>query len=212
MQDSLQQIIATHSNTLSMNEILTAILIIITAVYVIFTYRIMKASEKSVIAAQSSIDIMQKQINASLRPYIEVQLKRYPNHVIYMHIINTGKLNAEQVKFTIDKDFYPLGDIKKENLKEASIFKNGLNSLTPGTEITVVLLDIGQVGKIEDVSPSKFTITIKYSWVGQREPVCDKNEIDLTAFVGVGLFIKPDLLYEIADIKNFVKGISEKIK
>jgi len=172
----------------------------------------MKASEKSVNATRESIEILKKQIEASLRPYINFELRRYPNHSIYMHIRNTGKINAVNMSLSLDKDFHPLGNHGKDNLKESVLFKNGVASFTPGTEITVGMLDIGEIGKLEDISPSKFKITAKYTWAGRKEPIIEETEIDLTAFMGSGLITKPDLLYEVSEIKRIIKSLEQKIK
>lgn len=219
MVDSLKQALEIHTTTYSWIEVLTALLVIITALYAYFTFRMMKASEKAVIASRDSIDVMNKQIEASLRPYIDFELKRYPNHLIYMHIRNSGKINAENLSLSIDKDFHPLGNRGKKNLKEAFLFKNEVASFSPGTEITVGMLDMGEIGKLENISPSKFKITAKYSWAGHEKPVVEVNEIDLNSFIGSGLIPKPDLLYEtkemkkeLTEIKRIFKNIEQKMK
>ncbi|HCY77454.1 MAG TPA: hypothetical protein DHV28_16180 [Ignavibacteriales bacterium] len=212
MEDSLKQILVVHNSTINWSEILTALLVIVTAFYVYFTFRMMKASEKSVNATRESIEIMKKQIEASLRPYIDFELRRYPNHLIYMHIRNSGKINAVNLSLSLDKDFHPLGNHGKDNLKESVLFKNGVASFTPGTEITVGMLDIGEIGKLENISPSKFKITAKYNWTGRKEPIIEETEIDLTAFMGSGLIPKPDLLYEVSEIKRIIKSLEQKIK
>ena len=212
MEDSLKQILVVNNSAVNWTEILTALLVIITAFYVYFTFRMMKASEKSVNATKESIEIMKNQIDASLRPYIDFELIRYPNLLIYMHIKNSGKLNAVNLSLSLDKDFHPLGNHGKDNLKESVLFKNGVASFTPGTEITVGLLDIGEIGKLEDISPSKFKITAQYTWAGRKEPTIEETDIDLTAFVGSGLIPKPDLLYEITEIRKIFKSLEQKIK
>jgi len=192
--------------------VLTALLVIVTTIYVYFTFRMMKASEKSVNATRESIEIMHKQMDALLRPYIDFELRRYPNNLIYMHIKNSGKINAENLSLSIDKDFHPLGNHGKDNLKESVLFKKGVTSFTPGTEITVGMLDIGEIGKLENVSPAKFRITAIYNWTGRKEPIIEENDIDLTVFIGSGLIPKPDFLFEIAEIKETIKKIEQKIK
>jgi len=39
-----------------------------------------------------------------------------------------------------------------------------------------------------------------------------KPKFDLTAFMGSGLIPKPDLLYEVSEIKSVIKSLEQKIK
>jgi hypothetical protein len=192
-------------------EILTAVLVLITTFYAYFTFRMMKASEKAVIASRDSIDTINKQIEATLRPYINFELKRYPNNLIYMHIKNSGKISAQKLSLTLDKDFHPLGNRGKKNLKESFLFKNEVASFAPETEITVGMLDIGEIGTLENVSPAKFKITAKYTWICRKEPIIEETEIDLNSFVGSGLIPKPDLLYKVTEISKDISGIKETL-
>ena len=47
MEDSLKQLLTVHNSIINWTELLTALLVLITAFYVYFTFRMMKASEKS---------------------------------------------------------------------------------------------------------------------------------------------------------------------
>jgi hypothetical protein len=193
-------------------EFLTAILVLITAFYAYFTFRMMKATEKAVIATNASTNAINRQIEASLRPYIDFELKRYPNNLIYMHIRNSGRIAATNLSLKLDRDFFPLGHHGKKNLKEAFIFSNEVASLSPGTEITVGMLEIGEIGKLEDVSPTRFKIVAKYTWAGHNTPVVEDNEIDLSVFSGSGLIPKPDLLYEIAAATNNLSNLENRLR
>lgn len=51
-------------------------------------------------------------------------------------------------------------------------------SFAPGTEITVGMLDIGEIGILEDISPARFKIIAKYCWAGRKQPIIEENEID----------------------------------
>ncbi len=212
MQDSLKNITEINLAQFGWSEFTTIILVLITGVYAYFTFRMMKASEKAVIKTKESIDAISKQTEALLRPYIDFKLKRYPNHLIYLHIKNTGKTNAENLKFEIDKDFHPFGLRQKESIKNALLFYDEINSFSPGTEITIGLVDIGEIGKIEDISPSKFNITATYCWAGRKDKIVEKTEINLTPFAGSGFIVKPDILQEIHEIKNYLKTIIEKFR
>ncbi len=212
MQDSLQQFAVSSTSLFTLPVILTGILVIVTISYAYFTFRMMKSSEKAVAATRESIDALYRQMEAAMRPYIDFELRRYPDSSVYLHIKNSGKMNAEKLSLSIDKDFHPLGERgRKQNLKESTLFKNGVDSFTPGTEITVGMLYITEIGKQETVSPAKFKITARYAWAGRKHPVVEENEIDLTSFVGSGLIPKPDLLYEVHEIKRILKNLVDQI-
>jgi hypothetical protein len=122
MKDSRKQIIDINISKINWSKILSALLVIVTSFYVYFIFRMMKAYEKSVNAIRESIDIMRKQIEASLRLNIGFELRRYPNDLIYVHIKNTGKINAVNLTLSLDKDFLPMGNQGKDNLKESVLF------------------------------------------------------------------------------------------
>jgi len=66
-------------------EILTALVVVVTSVYVMLTYRIAVANGKMVV-------LMQEQVAALDRPYIEVSTFLIPRSVVvYLRIKNTGK-------------------------------------------------------------------------------------------------------------------------
>ena len=71
------------------------------------------------------------------------------------------------------------------------------------------MLFLSDLGKVEDVSPTKFKITATYNWAGHREPINETTEIDMTIFMGSGLIPRPDMLYEVHEIKNELKVISK---
>src|ERR1035437_5431244 len=124
MEDSLKHV-ATQYSTFNWTELLTLLLVVVTTVYTCINFSMMKIAKRSV-------ETMNEQMEASLRPYIHFELKRYPGDLIYMHIRHSGKINAENLLLSLDKDFIPLGNERKENLKESFLFKHGVASFTPG--------------------------------------------------------------------------------
>jgi len=111
-------------------EWLTAALVVITAVYAYLTHRIAKASEASVAA-------INRQSEASLRPYITASPFVRPKALfLYLRVANSGRSSAENVRLTLDRDFLQWGktDSPSRNLRNQNSFALPIDSLAPGTE------------------------------------------------------------------------------
>lgn len=162
-------------------EYLTAILVFITAIYAYLTYRMAKASE-------ASVEAMRAQSEAMLRPYITVApFVRPHTPFLYLRISNTGKTAAENVRLTIDRDFFQFGEVKRpeKNLRTVSAFSSPIDSVPPGTEF---IFGLGQGWVIlakeakEDVTPMQFSITAAYEFSGKH--VTEVSRIDLRPYIG----------------------------
>jgi len=162
-------------------EYLTAILVLITAIYAYLTYRMAKASEASVAAVRD-------QSEAMLRPYITVvPFIRAHTPFLYLRVKNTGRMGATNVCLTLDRDFFQFGEADRpdRNLRTISAFSTPIDSIPPGVELVFAL---GQGGHLfgqdakPDVSPVQFNVTTTYEYLGKR--VEEVNRIDLRPFIG----------------------------
>jgi len=85
-------------------EYLTAILAFITAIYAYLTHRMAKASE-------ASVEAMRDQSEAMLRPYIIAVLFIRPHTpFLYLRVKNTGRMGAQNLRLTLDRDFFQFGE------------------------------------------------------------------------------------------------------
>ena len=155
-------------------EILTAFLLIVTAVYVFMTYKMSVMSERSV-------QIMKEQTEAMSRPYVVVQpLVRPYTSLMYLKICNSGKTPALKVKLELDRDFYQF-DQSNKNLKEASVFSSTLDSFAPNQELFFGLGQGGDIfGDSENPLPQQFAVTATYTYMDKE--VVEKSHIDLRPF------------------------------
>ncbi len=172
------------------------LLFIVTTVYVILTYHILK--------------VMKKQHEASLRPYVVPATFVVPgNGMLCLRIANNGKMAAENVRLDIDRDFYKYGSTKDEhNLKDAYIFNNPIGTLVPGTELLFYLgMGFHIFGENTDPlkTPSKFIITAKYQYL--EKTVEEKTVIDLEAYRMSSL---PPQESIVTQLKEIVKAIKDK--
>ncbi|MEZ8659872.1 hypothetical protein BCS84_15795 [Vibrio cyclitrophicus] len=155
-------------------EILTAILVVVTGIYAYLTYNMSNISERSV-------QMIKEQTEAMSRPYLIVQpVVRPHTPFLYLKIYNSGKTPALNVKLELDKDFYQF-DKPDKNLKATSAFSSTFDSFAPNQELFFAL---GQgwliFGKSKHSLPEQFVVTASYSYMDKE--VVEKSHIDLRPF------------------------------
>lgn len=188
-----------------MIEILTAILVIITAFYAWVTFKILKANELV-------IQEMKNQHESLFRPYVSISPVLYTeNPIFFLKIQNTGKIAADNLKLTIDKDFYQFGKIRDENnLKYFSAFTSRIDSFVPNAQMLFYLAQgfvvFGENAK-EENTPSVFTITAKYDFWGKQ--VEEQTVIDLRPYLNSAIPHDP-IVSRLKDIKESIdkKGMT----
>lgn len=161
-----------------MIEILTGLLVIITGLYALFTFKILRAN-------QSVVAEMQSQNEALRRPYIVISPALFPNNIIFfLRIRNTGSTAAENLRLSIDKNFYEFGRVEdKYNLKSFRAFNDSIDSFVPGAEMTFYLAQgfvIFGKNSNPDATPSVFTVTAEYSF--GKKTVVENTVIDLRSY------------------------------
>jgi hypothetical protein len=164
-----------------MIECLTAILVIITAIYAYLTHRIAKASE-------ASVDAVRAQSEAMARPYVTVAPYIRPHTpILYLRIENSGRTGAENLRLTIDRDFFQFGegDNAEKNLRTRSAFTAPIDTLAPGHQLNFALgqgwVLFGENAR-PDITPPQFNVTAEYEFRGRR--IVEVNRIDLRAYLG----------------------------
>ena len=183
-----------------MIEILTALLVVITGLYAWFTFNILKANERIV-------EKMHDQQEAMYRPYISISPVVYPeNPIAFLKIKNTGLTAANNLRLSLDKDFFQFGEKKEErNLKSHSAFKDQITSFVHGAEIYFYLAQsfviFGEKGG-EDLTPPTFAVTAEYEYLGKK--VTEKTVIDLCPYLGAANPHDP-LVRQLKDIKEAIE-------
>ena len=150
--------------------LLTTTLVGITGYYARVTHKMLK--------------IMQQQSEAVTRPYLTINVFSEPHGVLYyLRIANTGRTGASNVRLTLDRDFYQLGEKHMPNLREASVFQQPIEQLPPGAEIIfglapahVVLDDKAD----QSVAPQIFSINATYLY-GEKH-VSEMTTIDFRPY------------------------------
>ena len=155
-------------------EVLTAILVVVTAIYAYLTYKMSRMSERSV-------QVMKEQTEAMSRPYLVFQPVVRPHTPwLYLKIYNNGNTSALDIKLEVDKDFFQF-DEKDKNLKSLSVFKKNIDSFSPNQEMYFALGEGWKIfGDSNNPMPEQFTITASYSFMDKI--VNEKSHIDLRPF------------------------------
>lgn len=162
-------------------DYLTAILVFVTAIYSYLTYKMAKASE-------ASVQTMKEQSEAMFRPYVTVSpFVRPHTNVLYLRIENTGKAAAEDLRLSMDKDFFQFGEGTQpdHNLRVKTAFVEPIQSLPPDGKLVFALAQgfiIFAPDADPNVVPRQFTITATYSF-GSKE-FTELNRIDLRPYIG----------------------------
>ena len=167
-----------------MIEILTAVLVLITAFYAWATFKILKANEKVV-------QVMQEQSEAMTRPYITISQTLEPdNPIFYLNISNTGSTPARNLKLTLDKPFHKFGEESKDrNIGTFVAFNQPIDAFAPGASITFSLAQgfvVFANDADEAILPKRFSITAEYEY-GIDKKVKEEHVVDLRPYVNADI-------------------------
>ena len=151
-----------NSNSGAITAIATAVLVIVTIVYVIFTYWIVRATNRP-------------EITVYLRPH-EVDV-----NFVVLWIENAGTGVARKVRFTGDLS---LGFESITSIKDIGFLKNGIDVLGPGQKIEHCLGSI--LENPEALKRAPFEITVTYSDSSANHEEKKNFHLNSREFIGVG--------------------------
>jgi hypothetical protein len=184
---------------------LTAALVAVTGFYAWVTFRIMGANERVVAA-------MQQQAEAEGRPYLTVNVFSIPKGVVfYLRIANTGRTAANDVRLTLDRDFYQYGQKSHPSLRSATAFQQPIEQLPPGSELVFGLAQgFVVLGKDADpaITPPVFTITATYSYGSKT--VTERTTIDLRPY-GESMDPPSAVVDELERIRKEIEKLGKKL-
>lgn len=162
-------------------DFLTAILVIVTAIYSYLTYKMAKASE-------ASVEAIREQSESMLRPYVSVSPYIRPQTtILYLRIENTGRTAAGNLQLSMDKDFFQFGEGQQpdRNLRTKAAFVDAIQSLPPGGKLVFALaqgFNIFAADADASIVPQQFAITAEYEF--SRKKVKETHRIDLRPYFG----------------------------
>ncbi|MBW8311439.1 MAG: hypothetical protein K0M64_05330 [Rhizobium sp.] len=161
-------------------EILTAVLVIVTAIYAYLTHKMASTS-------QATLQEMREQTWAATRPQVLVEpYVRPATPFLYLRVHNVGRTTANNLSLKLDKEFWQFGERKDDHaLHMKRAFAEKIDALHPGQKLNFAL---AQGWKIfgnesnEAICPSYFTATASYTHAGRT--ISEKFPIDLSIYLG----------------------------
>lgn len=181
--------------------ILTAVLVLITAIYAYLTHRMVKASE-------ASVRLMKAQADAISRPYVSISLvKQSNNPFIFLRVENTGETTARDMTLNLGPEFEKVQHLQgPKELKASYLFIKTLASFPPRSPV-FFLLGLGASFMADDKTRPQqtFSIIAKYSFSGQT--VNETTWLDVNQYNSTSLETDP-----VVDVLNKIKDELAKKK
>lgn len=180
---------------------LTLALVVITAFYAWATLKILRANE-------AMVSTMRNQQNAAMRPYILVSINvRVGTQLLYLSIKNVGKTAALNLKLSLDKSFYRLGEKREDrNIANSAAFSRAIDSLPPDGQLLFLLgngPELYSTSNTEEVSPLVFQVTASYS--SGSESITETSTVDLRPYINTDVPHDP-IVEELGKLRaEFVK-------
>jgi hypothetical protein len=136
-------------------------------------------SYQMVRANREAVAVMQAQLNASQRPYIQITpFIRPMTTLLLLSIRNTGGTAARNLTLSMDKDFYFNGQSDDgSNLRRYTAFSRPIESLSPLSEMTFHLGLGSSIFSNPERCPQTFSIKAEYDFRDQR--IVESTTIDL---------------------------------
>ena len=191
--------------TLGPSEWLSGMLVVITGIYVVLTWRIAKSGEQS---ARS----VAKQIEQLSRPFIYINIVSRHKTVLSIAISNGGRSSATNVQFSLDRPFYQFAEENEDrNLQNFNLFKNIVPSISPGDRF---LIDLSQGFNIntekngKNLTPDEFIIFAKYEFGLQTYK--EEFHVDIKPYFQT--FAGEHEVEELINIGRHLKEVSSSLK
>jgi hypothetical protein len=90
---------------------------------------------------QQVVQAMRERREAEARPYVTINVFHIPkNPVFYLRIANTGRTGAQNLRLTIDKDFFQYGQSTQPNLRTSVAFQQPIEQLLRGGDLFLGLV------------------------------------------------------------------------
>lgn len=186
---------------------LTLALVVITGFYAWATLKILRANE-------AMVSTMRDQQNAAMRPYILVSTNlRMGTQLLYLSIKNVGKTAALNLKLSLDKSFYQLGEKREErNIANSAAFSRTIDSLPPDGQL-LFLLGNGPTlysgSNIEELSPLVFQVTASYT--SGSETISETSTVDLRPYINTDVPHDP-IVEELGRLREEFVKLSKKLE
>lgn len=180
-------------------ELLTVALVVITAAYCYFTFRILEKNSEMV--AQ-----MKAQHESFIAPVINASIKIKHSSVLCMTVKNVGHSAAKNLRLSLDRDFHQFGSADPQNnLRMYPMFKELIPSFSPGEELFIMMIQ-GHELEDEALTPKQFSVDAQYEFGGKV--IKQSHAINLEAFMRTGQD-REEMLQEVEKIRKAVEKLAK---
>jgi hypothetical protein len=189
-----------------MIEILTSLLVVITAVYAYLTFRILQANRASVAA-------MNAQVEAATRPYVTVAFSRERSGFLGFTVCNVGQSAARDLQLKSEPEIKPVraaGSATTAGRISDSIglFHHAIPYLAPAQSLEAL---IGHYSGVKASYPElRFTISVQYS--GSAGRYVETVELSLKPTDDAQHLADYEIGKELHEIKETLEGIKSQLK
>lgn len=187
---------------------LTLTLVIVTAFYAYATFKILRANETMVLT-------MRDQQSAAMRPYILVSTSIRPGtQLFYLSIKNVGKTAALDLKLSMNKDFYQLGEKRVErNIAASAAFLQTIDSLPPDGQLLFLMGNgpslYSECNRDEQLSPLVFTVTANYKSLA--DTYTENSIVDLKPYINTDIPHDP-VVEELGKLRQEVTKLAKLLE
>jgi hypothetical protein len=190
-----------------MIEILTALLVIITAFYAWATFRILRVNE-------AVVQVMKDQLEVQSRPYVYPSLFVVPGTNIFcLRVRNTGKTAANNLRLSVDKDFFLFGEkMEGQNLRNMNAFSKPIASFPPDAEIEFWLAQCPNIfaeHADQTVMPHVFSIQADYTFSGRT--VSENITLDFEPYLNADI-PRDSVASELEKIRKTLEKLVDNVK
>lgn len=182
--------------TVTATNILTLCLVVVTALYCLLTYLILRANSQMV--AQ-----MRAQYESFISPVIATTIHIKHSVFVYLKIRNKGQSAAKNLRLSFDRDFYQAAEFTEErNVRKYAMFNRNIPSFGPDEELFILLsqgFNLGKSVENKEITPHQFIIGASYEFGGKR--FSSSHEVDLSAYMNTSQD-RSELLEELENIRK----------
>jgi hypothetical protein len=187
--------------------VLTALLVVITGFYAWATFRILRANE-------AVVKVMKDQLEAQGRPYVHPSLFVVPGTNIFgLRIKNAGRTAANDLRLTIDKDFFLFGERKEDqNLRTMNAFSAPIASFPPNAEIEFWLAQgpgVFAENVDQTIVPRIFSVRAAYTFSDRT--VSESTTLDFGPYLNANI-PRDSVVTELEKIRKSIETLALNVK
>ena len=179
---------------------LTAVMVMLTYLYVRYTKLILEANHKT-------LEEVKEQAWLASRAYLVFRLVFKHQCICAFELANEGRSPARSVRLSLDRGIFQGGN-REKRINDLPMFSRGLEVVPPGVRSSVLLWS-GTVKPGTELYPDKFKITARYETLGRN--VQEETTLDVYIYSEFPPYSIEESLQKMARTLDEIKKTSEKL-